>query len=868
LPTPALAARSHATGRELWPHQRDAADAAVKTLNDTARATVVAACGSGKTAIGAQVAAEVVPDGGRLLFAAPNLELLSQTLSEYHRTGRRALGRVIAVCSDRGAVYQSRVDLGAQHAEVTTDPRDLAAALARPGPATVLCTYQSLDVVRDAHSRHALARWDLAIADEAHRTAGVRGKSWGIFHEDGEIPAARRLYLTATPRIYDGEGDERVISMDDEAVFGPVAYRLTFAEAIERGLLADYRVLVPVITDAEILRLVEGAGDAPFLSSGSSALDPGVLAVQVALLRAAAQYGAKRMITYHGRVADAHGFARTLHAAVDLLEPGERPAKLTCLAVDGRQDVATRRPILARLGAHDQDTVIVANARVLGEGVDIPAVDAVAFLTARDSPETTVQAVGRALRTGGKSGKVATIIIPIVLGPEETAESALDGSAYAGVWAAIRALRAHDERLARSTDQLGFRLGRAVYQPGAQKHPLPPWLSFTGVPVPEGFADAITLRMVRESAAPWEQSYGHAVAYHALHGDLAPHAQAEPRLHSWLYQQRKARQDGALSAERIERLDAIAMVWSPFEEKWARGMAAARDYHDTHGHLRVPPKQTWGEAGYRLGRWVSDARASRRRGALPATRIAQLDALGFVWSPEPGKDQAWARNLAAAQAYHREHGHLDAPRAVALGKWLSVQRAYRREGKLSAQRIAALDVLAMRWNPVQSAFEQGLAAAQEYHREHGHLNLANSAMWGDPPYPLGAWLSRMRLARKAATLDAAQIAALDALGMSWAKFDESWNAHLDAVAAYQRRHGTLPASRVTSWGQPPLNLYAWLHRQRREQRKQTLYPQRAARLAEVLGPNWTSTRHEPPAPSGRTSEPATSSADAAGRRAA
>jgi superfamily II DNA or RNA helicase len=834
-----LSARTSATPpsggvRALWPHQRDAVDAAVKTLIDTPRATVVAACGSGKTTIGGQISAEVIPPGGRLLFAAPSLELIGQTLREY-RLGARRPGRVIAVCSDRNAVHQSRVDLTAEHAEVTTDPRRLAAALAEPGAATVACTYQSLVVLRDAHARHGLAPWDLVIADEAHRTAGTRGKPWAMIHDDTAIPAHRRLYLSATPRLYDGE-DEQAASMDDEALFGPVAYRLPFAEAIERGLLADYRVLVPVITDGEILRLVDGARDgAPMLSSGSSALDPRMLATQVALLRAAAQYGAKRMITYHRLVAEAHAFARTLHAAVDLLEPAERPGALTCLAVDGRQDVHERRPVLAKLGSPTEDTVIVANARVLGEGVDIPAVDAVAFLTPRDSPETTARAVGRALRRGESPDKIATIIIPVVLGPAETPQSALEGSAYAPVWRAIRALRAHDERLARGLDALRFEVGRAAYEPRPQQMRMPEWIRFTGCPVPPGFAAAIALRLVQESAPGWEEMYGRAAAHLARHGHLVPNTRTEPELSQWVRHQRKAWTSSALSADRVERLDTLGFSWTPLEEKWQRGMAAARVFHREHGHPDVAGPVTVGDPPFRLGQWLANIRQKHKNGALLAARIAELDALGMDWSPREG---AWSQALVVACDYHERNGHLNPPEHLmwgqppfALGRWVAHARADRAAGRLSTERIAQLDALGISWQPAEEHWAERFEALRTYLSEHdGCLPEGDDA--------LSLWLASQRKHHRDATLPPERVAQLQQLlGEEWAELadaDGAWTGRFEQLRAYISSHdGATPVAGTDRV------LARWLSSQRNRQRNRGgLQPERAALLEDLLGPHW------------------------------
>ncbi|MFD6791574.1 DEAD/DEAH box helicase family protein, partial [Streptomyces anthocyanicus] len=237
---------------ELRPHQQEAVTAAVKALRVHARATVVAACGTGKTLIAARTTARLTPRG-RTLVLLPTLDLLSQTARSWRTAGRK--GTTVAVCSAR----QASDHTPAGDLPMTTSPAELTALTTTGGPVTVYATYASLPAVVTAHQTHSLPPWDLLVVDEAHRTAGRLGKAWAAVHHDDQVPARHRLYLTATPRIWDADteadrdGDaSTVASMDDETLFGPVAYRLTLSDAIDLGLLADYQILVPVIDDTTL----------------------------------------------------------------------------------------------------------------------------------------------------------------------------------------------------------------------------------------------------------------------------------------------------------------------------------------------------------------------------------------------------------------------------------------------------------------------------------------------------------------------------------------------------------------------------------------------------------------------------------------
>lgn len=306
---------------DLWAHQPAAVAAVADALRGGGRATVESACGTGKSRIGAAAAGVLAPQG-RVLVTVPTLELAGQMLVTFAAHGGAGLGRTVAVCSDGEVVPAgelAELGLAGGEAAVTTDPARLAALTAVPGRVTVLCTYQSLPVLTAAHARHGLPAWDLVIVDEAHRTAGRAGKAWALIHDDVIIPAARRLYMTATLKILGAGDDELAVSMDDPKVYGPVVFRFPASEGIRRGLLADYQLLVVVVTDADVRTLAQA--DDRRLRVGGATVSPRMLATQIAVLRAAREYGIRRAITYHHRVADARAWAELLPRARETIPP-------------------------------------------------------------------------------------------------------------------------------------------------------------------------------------------------------------------------------------------------------------------------------------------------------------------------------------------------------------------------------------------------------------------------------------------------------------------------------------------------------------------------------------------------------------------
>ncbi|MFD8727700.1 Helicase associated domain protein [Streptomyces sp. NPDC059611] len=758
----------------LWPHQQNAVDDATSELSTADRATVVMACGTGKTRVAGETALRLAgtQDGG-FLYVAPNLELLSQTLAEWRTTfGHEPWGRIIAVCSDQELDAKQAAELHARRAAVTTQPAELAALTPRDGRFTILSTYHSLGVVGAAQQHHAMPTIDLlAIADEAHRTAGAVNKPWTAFHDDTRIRAARRLSLTATPRIV--AGGDQVISMSDERVYGRTCHTLPFGRAIELGLLANYRVVVPVIaTDQlrEAAQVLRGRSD--YFRVGKTAMSPDVLATQIAVLRAARTYGIGRMITFHNRVTHARWFATTLPLAADLLPPGERPERVKAGHVHGGQSLAERRAVLEDLRSDGEEFCVVCNARVLGEGIDLE-VDGIAFIDPRKSVIDTAQAVGRALRRGRQgTAKTATILIPVHLREGQDPESALESSQFGPVWEVVRALASHDEVLAGQLKDLRRRIG--IYgnlRDPAQRSELPEWLDVTGVPVPAGFAEAITVHLVRSSTTPWEEFLGACSAFHAEHNHLnVPPQYSTPGglpLYEKLNHQRQRYRRGVLDPRRREELEKLGIVWEVLNSKRQRFWGELRKFHQEHGHLRIPKSyRTVGDEPMNLGAAVGTVRARYSAGKLSPEEIAFYESLGMIWQVNEADRIQFLEDL---RQYKQQHGHLDVP--------------------------------------------------------------VNYVISGAPPRKLGQQVSmwRPRFARD--ELDPELMTALKEIGFIADLREFRYRPYFDALVSFKREHGHVkpPPGFVTA---PPdeLALYTWLQNRKREFANGTLLPERARDL--------------------------------------
>ena len=498
--------------KALRSHQIAAIDDVRQGLAVADRGKLIMACGTGKTFTSLRLAEQLVGPGGNVLFLMPSISLLSQTLREWAAEAEVPL-TPLAVCSDRKATARSKAtseDISAVDLALpsTTNvsvlqSRWTKAAADASTMTVVFATYQSIDVVAQAQRQGGLAQFDLIICDEAHRTTGttLAGEDESAFvkvHDAAYLKSAKRLYMTATPRIYDdsskakaGHANAVLASMDDTAIFGEELHRLGFGEAVEKELLTDYKVLVLAVDETSVSRTFQVQ-----LADEGNELKLDDAAKIVGCWNGLAKRGdaehpfttdpapMRRAVAFAGTIKDSQRvetlFAQTIAqyaAAHDLDDESGEPV-LACEIrhVDGTYNALERNTRLDWLRADVPDGTcrILTNARCLSEGVDVPALDAVMFLSPRKSVVDIVQSVGRVMRKApGKT--YGYIILPVGIPAGMTPEQALkDNKRYAAVWEVLQALRAHDERFNAMVNRISLEKARDEK------------INIIGVPAPEG----------------------------------------------------------------------------------------------------------------------------------------------------------------------------------------------------------------------------------------------------------------------------------------------------------------------------------------------------------------------------------------------
>lgn len=460
----------------LRPHQKTAIAKIKEGFQTHDRGQWISACGTGKTFTSLRLAEQMTAehDGHlRVLFLAPSISLVSQTLREWMAQTQTDI-RPFVVCSDTKASRQAE-DITTHDIPLpTTDASKLTAAFASApkrarGMQVVFSTYQSIDVVATA-AKQAGVGFDLILCDEAHRTTGVtlsgdpNESAFVKVHDNTYLPATKRLYMTATPRIYGQDVKAKaedasavLTSMDDEAVYGPEFWRLGFGDAVEKGLLADYKVMILVVENSAIAEPLQAsmADENSELSLDQAAKIVGCWNGLAKRTRDA-DFGSdptpmKRAVAFARDIKASKAFAGAFPAVVDTLN-ADNPngTELSCAVqhVDGTMNALQRAELLAWLKAPipEGECRILSNARCLSEGVDVPALDAVLFLHPRNSLVDVVQSVGRVMRKapGKEFGYVILpVAIPAGLAPEQALK---DNKRFKVVWDVLNALRSHDDR--------------------------------------------------------------------------------------------------------------------------------------------------------------------------------------------------------------------------------------------------------------------------------------------------------------------------------------------------------------------------------------------------------------------------------------
>ncbi|OGR42029.1 MAG: hypothetical protein A2X28_03545 [Elusimicrobia bacterium GWA2_56_46] len=543
------------------PHQEKALNDLLPALKSSDRATVIMACGTGKTLLSLWAAERLAAKN--VLVLVPSLALIQQTLHGWlAATGWDNLA-YLCVCSDptiTGGADELVVKKSDLDFEVTTAPAEVKRFLDSEvdGVKVVFSTYMSASVVGEALKGRDI--FDLGIFDEAHKTAGREGKTYAFALSNENLPLKKRVFMTATPRHYnilkrDKEGDAKLVySMDVPESYGAVVHKLPFAEAARAGIISRYKVVISVVTSEmvgqELLRRgkVLVAGDEIHAQQ---------VANQLALAAAVEKHGVGKIITFHKNIKSAQSFTATGPEGI-----ASHLKDFSIFHVNGSMPSAEREKLMGEFKTSAR--ALVSNAKCLTEGVDVPAVDMVAFLSPKRSTVDIVQATGRAMRKAPNK-EFGYILVPLYLEikKNETIVEAVLRGKFEEVWDVLAALQEQDDLLADIIRQMRQERGQAKGYSDArfreQIEILGPSILL------QDLKKSIAVSCIDNLADNWDERFGELLAYKTTHGDCNVQKRwpKNPGLGQWVLVQRRTKIKGRISKERADRLTEIGFDWDP-----------------------------------------------------------------------------------------------------------------------------------------------------------------------------------------------------------------------------------------------------------------------------------------------------------------
>jgi len=787
-------------------HQVEALEA-LWTQHTVSRFTFHMACGTGKTFVGILAAAsqqaERVAKGVsfRVLVLVPSILLVHQIKAEWgKRHPHGAELRFLCVCS-RGATND---------APITRSAEEVSRFLSVPDAnAVVISTYHSVKILREA--QHTAPGFDLAIFDEAHRTAGSGGL-WAQALDDEYLRCAQRLFFTATPRL--SEMGNFVVAMDNEDLYGADWHRLPFSKARSLGLVVPYRLEILILdSSCEDLKDEDGA------SLIERALDDRRQLLAKAVQEHVRQRG--KAVVYSSNNNRADEFAEELRRA------GDAPVYTVSGGRSKERDASMK-------ALHEEERCIVSNCRCLQEGVDVPSLELAVVADPKSSVIDIVQLAGRVMRNApGKT--CGTILAPIV--KVAGCDRLYGTKGFDIALKVLDALQDHDEGL------------RAALQAARERYGYNGTL--TAEEVEDALGDYVVVREAGKTTTAsalcrqhvltaairlsgngsWDERFGELLAFQQANGHCnVPSAYKQnPPLGIWVSNTRANRRTGKLTADNEERLNRAGFVWNKLESDWEQRFAELLAFKKANGHCNVPAIYKHNPA---LRTWVSNTRAVRKTGKLATDREELLNRAGFVWEID---DTYWEQKFAELLAFQETHSHCNVPRRYkqnpALGAWVGTMRVSHKAGKVGADREIRLTRIGFVWDQLESDWEQRFAELLAFKKANGHCNVP--AIYKHNP-ALGTWASHMRQDHKTCELATDREERLNHADFVWDPLESKWEQKFAELLLFKEAYGHC---NVPQGYKPNPALGGWVSKTRKSLRAGKLAADHEERL-ERAGFEW------------------------------
>ena len=760
---------------QLEPYQEEAVQAVIEELKNASRTQLIMPCGSGKTIVGQRII-EQIENANVILILVPTLQLLNDTFEDYIENTIWTTFPYICVGSkvfDTNSKDHIDLDVHDLPFVSSTDPYSIRKFLNRKSKRKVVfSTYQSLPVLAEALGKKHV---DVAIFDEAHNTASKKGNYWTFGLEDKNIKIKNKIIITETPRKFhllrkNEDVMRSVFSMDDFNAYGNVAYKLTFKKAAyEYKVICKYKIIISIINSEYYTKDdLKSAG----VLIGYSEVNAETIAKQIALLDAVKKNEIKKIISFHPKISHASEFVGEKEKSIR-----HRLDGFNFYTISSKQSAGDRRVNMR--SSRNSENALISNAQCLNEGVDVPAVDMVAFMHPKRSAISIVQAVGRAIRKPRGSNKEwGYVFVPIFLekNKNETDLQAAQRSNFKDVYEVINALRDHDEVLDDIIKKLKIEKGRTGDFEGSA---IDDRIQINGTSISvEEIKSFVQSEIVDRMSPSWFEFYGQLVKFHSINKHCNVHTDSGP-LGTWVNKQRYLFNKKLLIEERIQLLESLNFVWNPLDFVWNEKYEELKEFHSINKHCNVPKESS------DLGAWLSRQRTLYNKGKLEEDKIKLFELLNLDWDPI---ETAWHEMYDALKEYKIQKGDClvpqDYPENPQLGHWVTHQRAFQKVGRLEQNRYKKLHKLDFCWDIAEQAWNENIISLKKFiiRNDHSKVLKTNNDR-------LSNWVSKLRRDYNKGTLAKEKIAQLEAMHFDWNPLETDWNKMYVALKEYIKKNG-------------------------------------------------------------------------------
>uniref|UniRef100_A0A6C0C8C7 Helicase n=1 Tax=viral metagenome TaxID=1070528 RepID=A0A6C0C8C7_9ZZZZ len=641
---------------------------------DNKRGYIEMACGIGKTLASYWIANSICL--GKTVVFVPSLQLLSQFYSEWinqsYAEGRNL--KYLLVGSD--ADVEDEIKEKSNGLMLQLDPLEIRKHL--KDNVVVICTYQSADKLAQACNRKI--KFDLGIFDEAHKTVGQKGKFFSRMLFDNGFTINKRLFMTATPKMYVGDNDDDIISMDNKKIYGEKIYAYNVGKAINEELLVDYQILSIYTTNKAIQQDIENN----LLLKYANVFDEKegkYIGTILVISKLIAEGVINHLLTYHSTIAKAEKFAKFFKIIHKLLYGSD----IYVSSVDGNDTMKTRKNIIKEY--NNSKAGILCSARVLNEGVNIPIVDSVCFVDPRVSTIDITQCIGRCLRLC-KDKKMAHIVVPIFI---DDINDEFDRNEFGTIIKILKAMKCTDSELIecfRSTDRR-TNTGRKII---CKKY-------YDTVNISKEFDihmwEKEIIYKLWKSVDLWDHKYSQLKRYieeNRKIPSLGSEDVDDKSLATWCDNQRQKKKRGELSDELIKRLNDLGSCWYwELADFWYYKYDQLKQYIEEN--QKNPSVKSNVPSEVTLANWCTAQREKKKNGKLADDLIKKLDNLDYWhWNPS----DKWNNRCADLIRYIKKYGRLPYCGSLdstekSLANWCSIQRSLKRKGDLSDVKVNALN---------------------------------------------------------------------------------------------------------------------------------------------------------------------------------